>query len=107
MDSVLPTHVCEPSRTACQQDLHSSTVCGHLFNASTLTSEAQRHLPGKEEVHTKGMEIVLLLAAMTLLVLMLTFLSLTADDRALAQDSEVLSPVKASSGNDRMTMGHD
>ncbi|GGK24299.1 hypothetical protein GCM10008955_17290 [Deinococcus malanensis] len=53
------------------------------------------------------MEIVLLLAAMTLLVLMLTFLSLTADDRALAQDAEVLSTVKASSGNDHMTLGHD
>ncbi|MFC4638090.1 hypothetical protein [Deinococcus hohokamensis] len=32
------------------------------------------------------MEIVLLLAALTLLVLMFTFLSLTADDRALARD---------------------
>lgn len=53
------------------------------------------------------MEIVLLLAAMTLLVLMLTFLSLTADDRALAQDSEVLSPVTVSSGNERMNTGHD
>lgn len=53
------------------------------------------------------MEIVLLLAAMTLLVLMLTFLSLTADDRALAQDNEVLSTVKASNGNEHMTLGHD
>ncbi|MFC4426659.1 hypothetical protein [Deinococcus navajonensis] len=52
------------------------------------------------------MEIVLLLAAMTLLVLMFTFLSLTAEDRALARDhSEV--PTHSAGVMGYVTTGHD